>query len=408
MPSTQKRTNSEIFREKKIGQTGVFGTQSAVRESEPDAPDAAVLIMNQIAKLFSDRSLVRNALEFSSDAAVVADLSGTILYANQNVQHWFGYRRSEITGQTLDGLLPEFGSRDGHAHSVYTLSHVDHGQAFVGPQRVVCKDGTEVTAVLTLVSVEEQSEELIFAHFSKSDGSALNGQMLESERLDAIAKMISGIAHESRNALQRAVACLDLLELDLNQNHRQMELSGKIRRSLSDLLENYDEVRRFAEPVVLQPCDTDLTPVCIEAFSELDELYDSSSNELHIADQDRKNRMAYVDAAKLKEVFRHVMENAFDQRQESMNIYVSFEPARLHNEDAVRVIVRNDGTPFSDPDLASAFEPFYTTKQRGTGLGLSISLRIIEAHRGTIRATNPRLGGGAIEFTIPKNPPPTV
>ncbi|MEZ6057600.1 MAG: hypothetical protein R3C01_12945 [Planctomycetaceae bacterium] len=51
------------------------------------------------------------------------------------------------------------------------------------------------------------------------DVTALNdiqGKLVQSERLAAIGQMIAGLAHESRNALQRATATLDMLALDLS------------------------------------------------------------------------------------------------------------------------------------------------------------------------------------------------
>ena len=55
-------------------------------------------------------------------------------------------------------------------------------------------------------------------------------QLLQSERLAAIGQMVTGLAHESRNALQRAQACLDMLALDLEEAPDQLELTAKARR----------------------------------------------------------------------------------------------------------------------------------------------------------------------------------
>ncbi len=361
--------------------------------------------MNALAKLFSNSSLTRQIMEVSPSAVVIADQAGTILFANENVRHWFGYGCSEITGSTLDGLLPEISRRDDHAHSAHAMAQTTIDMQRGGPQRVVCKDGSEVVVDVTLVPVEEQSNPLILANFSRSDADKLDGQRLESERCDAIAKMISGLAHESRNALQRAVACLDLLELDFNEDDRHLELSRKIRRSLSDLLENYDEVRRFAAPITLSRTATHLAPLCRSVFDELQMKCDAWANRIEIVGGDVDDDLACVDRGKFQEVFHQVLHNAFDQPHGRVNIRVTHEQTTLGNQAAVRICIHNDGQPFYAEALGRAFEPFYTTKQHGTGLGLSISRRIVEAHGGQILARNPDTGGAEIEVVVPRDVP---
>ncbi|QDV44270.1 Sensor protein FixL [Stieleria neptunia] len=361
--------------------------------------------MNALANLFSSSSLTRQMMEVSPSAVVVANHAGTILFANENVQQWFGYARSEITGSALDGLLPEISQRDDHAHSAHAMAQTPIDMEQGGPQRVVCKDGSEMVVDVTLVPVEEQSESLILANFSRSDSGTLDGQRLESERFDAIAKMISGLAHESRNALQRAVACLDLLELDFSESDRHLELSRKIRRSLSDLLENYDEVRRFAAPITLSRTATHLAPLCHSVFDELQRKCDAWANRIEIAGDDTDDDLACVDRGKFQEVFHQILDNAFDQPHGRVNIRVSHERTTIRNRAAVRICIHNDGQPFYAEALVRAFEPFYTTKQHGTGLGLSISRRIVEAHGGQILARNPDAGGAEIEFVVPRDVP---
>ena len=62
--------------------------------------------------------------------------------------------------------------------------------------------------------------------------------------------------------------------------------------------------------------------------------------------------------------------------------------------------VSDDG-PGSAPDVIDRlFDPFFTTKDVGTGLGLSIVHRIVDAHDGTIAASNAPKGGARFELTI--------
>ena len=67
----------------------------------------------------------------------------------------------------------------------------------------------------------------------------------------------------------------------------------------------------------------------------------------------------------------------------------------------VKALVTDFGVGIAPGQIGRLFEPFYTTKPQGLGMGLSISQTIIEAHGGTIEASNNREGGATFAFTLP-------
>ena len=81
---------------------------------------------------------------------------------------------------------------------------------------------------------------------------------LQSERLAAIGEMVAGLAHESRNALQRGQACLEMLALEVGDRPRAMELVGRQQQAQDDLHRLYEEVRDYAAPIQLEPRSCDL------------------------------------------------------------------------------------------------------------------------------------------------------
>jgi signal transduction histidine kinase len=65
------------------------------------------------------------------------------------------------------------------------------------------------------------------------------------------------------------------------------------------------------------------------------------------------------------------------------------------------VAVRDTGHGLETKDVERIFDPFFTTKPEGMGLGLSISRTIIEAHGGTLWATQNEDKGATIQFALP-------
>jgi signal transduction histidine kinase len=74
----------------------------------------------------------------------------------------------------------------------------------------------------------------------------------------------------------------------------------------------------------------------------------------------------------------------------------------------VEVTVSDGGHGIPPADLERIFEPFVTTKRQGIGLGLAICRSIVEAHRGSIRATNNPGGGATLHLELPASPPATT
>ena len=58
------------------------------------------------------------------------------------------------------------------------------------------------------------------------------------------------------------------------------------------------------------------------------------------------------------------------------------------DEEAVRIVVSDEGKGIPPEHLPNIFRPFFTTKGHGTGLGLSLARRIVESHGGYIDVTS--------------------
>jgi signal transduction histidine kinase len=71
-----------------------------------------------------------------------------------------------------------------------------------------------------------------------------------------------------------------------------------------------------------------------------------------------------------------------------------------HDENALRVSVRDQGTGIDEDHITGIFEAFYTTKPEGMGMGLSICRSIIEAHGGRLWAENNSNQGATVSFTV--------
>ena len=215
-------------------------------------------------------------------------------------------------------------------------------------------------------------------------------KIIQSERLAAIGQMMTGIAHESRNALQRSRACLDMLELDLESHDEQKDLVQRTRCALLELQTLYEEVRNYAAPIVLEKSVENLDELCTEVWGKILEERGAIPIAMEIKAVD--SVPCKVDKYRLSQVIRNVFENSIAVSLPGSRITAVFLKPMDLGRDAVQLRIIDEGPGLNDVQRERIFEPFYTTKTKGTGLGMAICQRIIDAHGGTISIGNPKIG----------------
>src|SRR6185437_1748152 len=109
-----------------------------------------------------------------------------------------------------------------------------------------------------------------------------------------------------------------------------------------------------------------------------------------------------VDAFRLEQVFRNILENALAACSDPVAITVFCSAAPLDGQPALRIAVRDNGPGLGPEQRQRIFEPFFTTKTKGTGLGMAIAQRIVEAHSGLIVVGTDSVAGAEIQLLLPR------
>jgi signal transduction histidine kinase len=228
-------------------------------------------------------------------------------------------------------------------------------------------------------------------------------RLLQSERLAAIGQMVTGLAHESRNALQRSKACLELLSIDLAENREALDLVARIHRAHDHLHRLYEEVRGYAAPIALQRTAHDLRAIWRDSWEDL-EVSRRERSVQFVEEVSDGEFVCPVDRHALEQVFRNILENAIHACPAAGQITVRCTAGRLDRHPAWHITFRDTGPGLTAEQQNRIFEPFFTTKTQGTGLGMAITKRIVEAHGGTISAASNPAGGAEIHITLPRDP----
>lgn len=349
---------------------------------------------------------IRNqAMESANEGIVIADaqsLGHPIVFANPAFLNLTGYQEHEVIGQGCDLLC-------GYKHDSEDFRQlqdaIQREREFQTTIECSRKDETIFWNEISVAPV--RNEQGVVTHIvavmeDVSDRREAQQQLLQSERLAAIGQMVTGLAHESRNALQRAQACLDMLALDLQDQPEQLELTAKTHRALNDLHRYYEEVRNYAAPIKLERRQTDIADLWRITWRNLDPAH--ANRTIQFTESSIDNLPScMVDEHRMEQVFRNIFENSIAAMPTEGQLHVDASVITVNSASHVRISFRDNGPGLQKETVEKATHPFFTTKQKGTGLGLAISKRIIDAHGGSLHIGNAPDGGAEMVVTFPVN-----
>ena len=231
----------------------------------------------------------------------------------------------------------------------------------------------------------------------------LEQQVVQSERLAAMGAMIGGVAHELNNPLTSILGVSELLQdTETNETSRkQLAMLQQQARRAAEIVQN---LTYFSRPPAPGKSRINLVEV-VERTLNL-HAYSLRKNNITV-DFLKEAGLPYAmgDPHQLMQVFLNLIVNAEQAIREARD--KGTLRIRLgRSEGSVWVSFHDDGPGIAKENLASIFDPFYTTKRpgRGTGLGLSICKSVMKEHSGSVEAANAADGGAVFTVTLPVSP----
>ena len=234
----------------------------------------------------------------------------------------------------------------------------------------------------------------------------LQAELLHSNKLEAIGRLVGGVAHDFNNILTAVTANITLARMEEDSTVR--EVSEVLEIAEDAAFRGADIIRRLLT-FSLRAKYT-LEPHHINAIIErLRQLvchtFDATFQ--FSFDLDEGNPIVKVEGTAVEQVLLNLYLNARDAMPTGGKIHTS--TSTIHNpatnSDFVVVEVQDSGHGIAKEIRDKIFEPYFTTKAQnhGTGLGLSVSHSVIQQHDGMIQFENRPGGGSIFKILLPLN-----
>ena len=211
------------------------------------------------------------------------------------------------------------------------------------------------------------------------------------ERLSALGRLSTVIAHEVRNPLMIIRASLRALGRKEATEAERAEAVADINQEVTRLDRIIRDVLDFARPVTVERAPTDLAAVCRDAAAAIER--EGVKVKVYM---DGLDAPVATDGERLRQALVNLLMNARDAVGARADADGAIELRATKRPDGrVAVDVEDHGVGISAEDLPHVFEPYFSTKRTGTGLGLAITRNIVESLGGTITARS-RPGEGTV------------
>lgn len=327
-------------------------------------------------------------------AIFTLDEADTLRSVNPSARALTGF--GEATPRLTDFLVPaevEYVARQ--------LRAVRGGEPREFVMRLRRPDGAvrEAAVVAVPAAGEEAGAPMVLAIARDvTDEQRLREQLGHTEKLAALGRLVSGVAHELNNPLAGISALAQALILDEPLDEGSRRVVESIRSEATRAAQIVTDLLTFARQRPLHRTELDLAALAREVLS-------SAGGRLGtwIVESPADLPRAHADPDQLRQVVVNLLSNGGHAMRKTSGTGT----VRLWAEGEAILFEVADAGPGIPPEvMARIFEPFFTTKPagEGTGLGLSISHGIVRAHGGDIRAENRPGGGARIWFELPRHP----
>ena len=359
---------------------------------------------------FEELNLNRRIFRSVTSGISVADATKPdlpLVYVNPAFEVMTGYCLEEVEGENCRFLQGSARDQPG----VALLREAVRDQREVTTiLKNFRKDGSAFWNELSLSPIRNREGELTHMVGIQTDVTArieFEAALRESEKLAAVGRLASSIAHEINNPLE-AVTNLLYLARTADDGSETMRYLGMADKELQRVAQITSQSLRFykqsSKPQAIR---------CAEMITAVLDLYESraENSRVNIERRDRSKEAVVCLESEIRQVLNNLIRNAIDAMHGRGGRLLIRSREATDWRTGVRgamITIADTGSGISASTRRNLFKPFFTTKGlAGTGLGLWVSAEIVTRHQGRliIRSTqHPEKSGTVFQLFLPSQP----
>lgn len=377
-------------------------------------------------KLKESEQWLSTTLRSIGDAVIATDKKGHVSFINPVAQSLTGWKNEEAIGRPLRDIFITLNEETGQPIAVSVMKLLQKNrQPEIGDHiLLVSRDGNRIPinqstapihdekgdvigAVLAFQDITERKKAMDELKKACSDLKKTQQQLIQSEKLAALGRFSSGVAHEIKNPLGIILGGLEFLEGRLVRPEKDVKTTiDKIKEATFRANIIVQELLNFARPSELKIERVKPSELINETLSLLK--YKTPLNSIKV-ETSFSDEELYIEADRnqMQQVFFNLLLNAIEAMPEGGVIKIETKKTIVKeffiSEHFCVIEIIDTGTGITEENLKRLFEPFFTTKRerKGTGLGLTMTKLIVENHKGSLEIESKAGKGTTARVILP-------
>ncbi len=383
------------------------GLDSAVEITRGDEMGALAEQVNRLGERIhaersageSGRGRTEGAVNGLEDAVLFLNVQREVIFCNHAAERFLDQTMEALTGRPLEAALPEDHPLLPIAAELFETEHGGHMRPVTLPGRGA--PGREVAVSSYRVQEGDQPGGGVLVLKDLEPARAVETLVTYSQKLAALGRLTSGVAHEVKNPLNAMRIHLEILRA------RLPEPPAEITDNLEVIAQEIQRLDRVVQGFLkfMRPQDLHLGPVDVNAFlADVARLADPEATLAGVKvvfDFAADLPPITGDAGLLHQAGANLVANAIQAMPKGGTVTLA---TRLLPDGAVELRVADQGVGIPPEDLDQIFRLYYTTKEQGSGIGLSLVYRIVQMHEGRIDVESTLGEGTTMIVSLPQGP----
>ena len=339
------------------------------------------------------------------------DLEQRYTLVNRQFEIVHGISSKEALGKKTEDLFPSAYTKKIVAQEKEVLRT---GQTIEWELETPLPDGSKMTVINTKFPIRDDNNKITGVGTITTDISyrkALEEQLRQSQKMEALGTLAGGIAHDFNNILYPIIGFSDLLLEKMEASSEEYlyltHIAGSARRA-KDLV---SQILLFSRHSQTAKSVCDLVPVAKEVIKLMRSTLPKT---ISIKEEVSKNQATvFCDPSQIHQVLLNLCVNAGQAISGIGEIKTALETLEFEGFECfdgkklfgkyVRLAVSDSGVGMDEETRSQIFDPFFTTREvgKGTGLGLSTVFGIIQNHGGGIAVSSEPGKGATFEIFLP-------
>lgn len=317
-------------------------------------------------------------------------------YVNPAIEKVTGHSPSEFTGTHLREHVGPDGLRKLEGLVRDEISRGPDGEGVVVEMDILRKDGSSVAAeVHGRVIFGEDGEPVAIQGTTRdiSHRRALEAEVRQSLKLQAIGTFAGGVAHEINNPIMGISGYTQIIADSAGKDSQTQEYCSEIQKETTRIHDLIKDLLGYARTEEDQPPQRAALSAVVDSTLSLVRTairHDNIALSVEIPDDLPEIRCR---RQQIQQVVMNLVTNARDainskypNPDDNKRITISAQPVEMNDEQWIRLAVHDTGIGIPEDVQQRIYDPFFTTKGEGegTGLGMWIVYRIVQDHGGNI------------------------